>query len=435
MSDLPLKGIRVVDITVVWAGPTSAQHLADLGAEVIRVESSHRVPSSTRAQPGFTAEMAAKSGGLGRLTYPDGEPQPQPYNRAAAFNALNRNKLSVTMELDTPEGREAFTKLVEKSDILIENNAQRIGDRLGFSWEALSAINPKLILCRMPPLGLTGPYANYIGFGAHFEALTALTYLRSYPDGDISQSSPTFHMDDVSPTVCSFMIMGALHRRHKTGEGGLIEVPQAETMLHQIGEVVVDQSMNQRSQPPMGNRDPVSAPQGVYRCKGDDQWVAISVRDDAEWQAMIVALGSPEWAKNPTYATVSGRVTNHDEIDRHLAEWTRNSEKETIFHQLQKHGIPSAPLNNEADIVADPHVKSRQLLRPLTQKACGTHDYPGQAFRFSDMELRWDLPAPLLGEHNEYVYKDLLGYSEEQYDDFKARHLIGTQYAVEREAG
>ena len=435
MSNLPLKGLRVIDITVVWAGPTAAQHLADLGAEVIRVESSHRVPSSTRAQPHFTAEMAAKSGGLGRLTYPDGEPQPQPYNRAAAFNALNRNKLSVTMELDTPEGREAFTKLVEKSDILIENNAQRIGDRLGFSWEALSAINPKLILCRMPPLGLTGPYANYIGFGAHFEALTALTYLRSYPDGDISQSSPTFHMDDVSPTVCSFMIMGALHRRYQTGEGGLIEVPQAETMLHQIGEVVVDQSMNKRAQAPLGNRDPINAPQGVYPCKGEDQWVALSVRTDQEWQQLIATLESPEWALNPIYATVNGRMELHDDIDEQLSIWTKNKDKEVVFHLLQANGIPAAPLNNEAEIVADPQVKHRQLLRPLDHKATGTHDYPGQAFRFSDMQLRWELAAPLLGEHNEYVYKELLEYSDEQYQDFEERHLIGTQYAVEREAG
>ncbi|MBL4584446.1 MAG: CoA transferase, partial [Pseudomonadales bacterium] len=354
--------------------------------------------------------------------------------RAAAFNALNRNKLSVTMELDTDEGREAFSKLVEKSDILIENNAQRIGDRLGFSWETLSAINPKLILCRMPPLGLTGPYANYIGFGAHFEALTALTYLRSYPDGDISQSSPTFHMDDVSPTVCSFMIMGALHRRHKTGEGGLIEVPQAETMLHQIGEVVVDQSMNGRSQPPIGNRDPVNAPQGCYPCQGEDQWLALSIRDDTEWQSMISALGSPEWAQDELYSTVSGRMANHDQLDHHLREWSQTQSKEVAFHLLQANGIPCAPLNNEADIVADEHVKARKLLKPLTQEACGTHDYPGQAFRFSDMELRWDLPAPLLGEHNEYVYKELLEYSDEQYQDLEAKHLIGTQYAIEREA-
>lgn len=434
-SALPLSGIRVLDLTVVWAGPAATQHLADLGAEVIRIESAHRVPSSTRAQPHVTADMVKRMGMLSRMSYPGGEPQPQPYNRTSSFNVLNRNKLSATMELDTPEGKEGFRRLVEISDILVENNAQRIGDRLGFSWKELSAINPKLILCRMPPLGLTGPYANYLGFGAHFEALSGLTWLRAYPDADPSRTSPTFHMDDVSPTVAAFMILGALHRRRRTGEGGLIEIPQAETMLHQIGDVVLDYSMNGRTLPPPGNRHHLYAPQGCYRCRGDDQWVVLSVRDDGDWQRLVQAIGAPEWARDPAYATVNGRHAHHDQIDHHLNGWTHSRNKLEVFHLLQEHGVPAAPVQNEADTFADPQVNHRGLLRPLRQESTGVYNHPRQAYLFSDMALRWERGAPTLGEDNAYVYKELLGYSEQAYRDLEARGLIGTNYAVERPGG
>ena len=432
MNDLPLEGIRVLDLTVVWAGPAATQHLADLGAEVIRVESSHRIPSSTRAQPHLTADLVQRMGMLQRMSFPDGQPQPQPYNRSSSFNVLNRNKLSVTMELDTDEGAQAFRELVAMSDIVVENNAQRIGNRLGFTWEVLSAINPKLILCRMPPLGLSGPYADYLGFGAHFEALTGLTWLRAYPDADISQTSPTFHMDDVSPTVAGFMILGALHRRHRTGKGCLVEIPQAETMLHQIGDVVLDQSMNGRSQPSLGNRDRVSAPQGCYPCLGEDQWVVISVRNDAEWAALIDAMGAPEWACAPALATASGRHAQHDHIDQELSRWTRTRSKQAVFHCLQEQGVPAAPVQDEADTFADPQVTHRGLFKPLHQAATGTYNFPRQPYRFSDMPLRWERAAPSLGEDNEYVYLELLGYTQAQYHELLRRGLAGTEYAQER---
>ncbi|MBE3555835.1 MAG: CoA transferase [Firmicutes bacterium] len=428
MAHLPLEGLRVIDFTVVWAGPLVTKMMAELGAEVIRVESKEHFPSSTKGLMAYpTKEMVATMGGLGSA-YPNKDPGPDPYNRHAMFNVHAINKLSCTMELDRPEGMEAFERLVKVSDILVENNAVRVGNKLGLDWEHISALNPRMILVRMPPLGLTGPYANALGFGAHFEALSGVTYIRGYRDADPSKTTETFHMDDASAHGVLFAVLAALHHREKTGRGQMIEFPQAENMLQQMGEAFLDYSMNGRSAEPHGNTHPFFV-QGCYPCKGDDQWIVFTLENEAQWQALLELAEHPAWGEDPRFATPLSRRENQDALDPLLASFTQQHDKVALFHLLQRVGIPAAPIYDEADAYRDPQFSERGFFKSMTHLETGTHLYPSHLSQWSGLQMRWETPPPMLGQHNAYVYKEVLGYSEEEYQQMLEQGLIGTEYA------
>ncbi|MBE3556109.1 MAG: CoA transferase [Firmicutes bacterium] len=427
MAHLPLEGIRVIDMTVVWAGPLATKMMGELGAEVIRVESKDHFPSSTR---GFVAylskEMAASMGGIGGA-YPNHDPGPDAFNRSAVFNVHAINKRSCTMELDQPEGQEAFERLVRISDVLVENNAVRVGEKLGLTWEHLQAINPRLILVRMPPLGMHGPYAHAVGFGAHFEALSGVTYIRGYDNADPSKTTETFHMDDCSAHGVLFAVLAALHDREETGEGMFIEFPQAENMMQQMGEAFLDYSMNGRVAQPHGNKHPYYV-QGCYPCKGEDAWIVLTLEDDAQWQAFVAFAGTPQWAQDPRFATAYLRRQHQESLDPLIASVTQQHDKVALFYALQEAGIAAGPVYDEADAYADPHFAERGFFKPMTHPETGTHLYPSHLSQWSGLSMRWESPAPLLGEHNTYVYKQLLGYSDQGYDQLLERNLIGTAY-------
>src|SRR3984957_16753006 len=282
MSELPLAGIRVIDITMVWSGPSACRMLAALGAEVIRIESIHHFPATSRGQVPYPdpATIAAAVGAA--AAYPGKDPGPDPYNRFGPFLATNQGQLSVTMELDTPEGTEAFHRLVGCSDVLVENNARAAGDGLGITWPALRPLNSRLGMVRMAPLGLDGPYANALGYGAHFEALTGIGALRGHPGAAREDAGSTYPMDDVAPQGVVFALPAARMQRERTGAGQLIEFPQGEFLMQGIGDAFVAESMNGESYSPQGNRHPARF-QGSYPCRGEEQWIALSIRDDAEW--------------------------------------------------------------------------------------------------------------------------------------------------------
>jgi crotonobetainyl-CoA:carnitine CoA-transferase CaiB-like acyl-CoA transferase len=427
---LPLEGIRVLDITLVWSGPAATRLLGELGAEVIRVESCRRFPSSTRG-PSPDPEQARRaqaSNPAGQtLGYPNNDPGPDPYNRFGPFILNAVNKLSCTMELDTPEGRRAFHALVRQSDVLVENNHLAGAESIGLTWEELSAVNPRLILVRMAPFGLSGPYAPALGFGTHFESITGIRALRAYPDAEWGEAGATYHMDDTSASGVVFAVLAALMHRDRTGRGQLVEFPQVENMMQGVGEAYLDAAMNGRTPPPTGNRHP-RVLQGCYPCRGEDAWIAIRIATDAEWEALVDAMGRPAWAADPRWEDVAGRLAHQDDIDRYLAAWTRAYDKTELFHLLARHGVPAAPVATAADVLADPHLQARGFWRPMTHPAAGTYRYPGPVARWSRVAWRWERPAPRLGEHNEYVYRTLLGYTAEELADLERRGLVGTRY-------
>lgn len=427
MVELPLAGIRVLDITVVWSGPSSTRFMAALGAEVIRVESIRYYPNVNRGQVPYPDPKAIAAGTGMSSAYPGKDPGPDPYNRFGPFMLTSQGKLSCTMELDTPEGREAFHRLVAQSDVVVENNSRALSSQLGLEWEELSAVNPGLILVKMTPLGMDGPYSAAIGFGAHFEALVGMAALRKHPDAAPDDAGATYHMDDVAPHGVVFSVLAALSHRERTGRGQLIEFPQATYLMQGLGDVFLAVAQNPDVPVPAdGNRHSAWV-QGLYPCAGQDEWIALSLRDDDEWSAFVDTMGNPPWASDARFATSLSRRENQDELDPLIGALTAQHTKHDLFAKLQENGVPAGPVYNEADAYADPHFADRGIFRPVEHPA-GTYSYPSFGARYSGMDLQWGRPAPLVGQDNEYVYCDLLGYSADEYQEFLDKNLAGTSY-------
>jgi crotonobetainyl-CoA:carnitine CoA-transferase CaiB-like acyl-CoA transferase len=426
-TELPLHGVRVLDMTVVWAGPYATCMLGDLGAEIIRVDNPAVFPSATRGVlPRPTKEMVEEMGGIFG-GYPDADPGDRPWNRVALFNAHARNKKSVTLDLRHDSGREAFLRLAEQCDVMIENNSVDLLDKLGIGWETLRERNPSLILVRMPSVGLDGPYRNYLGFGVNFEGLCGLTAVRGYEDVDTSESETVFHMDAASGSAGAFAALMALRRRERTGVGELIELSQSENMLNHIGELLVDAGRTGREHRPLGNRHHHNAPQGCYRCVGDDAWAVISVADDAQWQALAAATGNDDWATDPRFSSAADRHANHDELDVLLSAWTEQRTPAEVFSTCQQAGIAAAPVLHELEALADEHLQARGLFMENGNDSLGTHLYPGHLWRWDGPDLAWG-PIPVLGGDNEHVFKDIVGLSDDDYADLDAGGHLRLDY-------
>ncbi|MFT7599490.1 MAG: crotonobetainyl-CoA:carnitine CoA-transferase CaiB-like acyl-CoA transferase [Acidimicrobiales bacterium] len=424
---LPLDGIRVLDMTVVWAGPYTTAILGDLGADIVRVDNPTVFPSATRGVlPRPTKEMVAEIGGIFG-GYPDADPGDRPWNRMALFNAHARNKRSVTLDLKKASGREAFFSLVEQCDVMIENNSVDLLDKLGIGWDDLHARNPKLILIRMPSTGLDGPYREYLGFGVNFEALCGLGAIRGYQGGDLSENDAVYHMDAASGSAGAFATLAALRRRDETGVGELIELSQAENMMNHIGEFFIDAERTGVEHEPMGNRHQVRAPQGCYPCTGDDAWAVITVGSDEEWGGLGRAAGSPDWASDARFATAAHRRANHDELDELLAAWTSTMPPYEVFERCQAEGVPAAPVLHELESFKDPHLVARQLFKPNGNDETGTHLHPGPLWRWDGPDFQWN-PLPVLGGDNEAVFKDLIGMSNDQYAALDADGNLSLDY-------
>ena len=426
-TTLPLDGIRVLDMTVVWAGPYSTAIMGDLGADIVRVDNPTIFPSATRGvMPRPPKEMIAEIGGIFG-GYPDAEPGDRPWNRMALFNAHARNKRSVTLDLRKDTGREAFLKLAEQCDVMIENNSVDLLDKLGIGWEELHARNPRLILIRMPSAGLTGPYREYLGFGVNFEALCGLGAIRGYEGGDLSENDAVYHMDAASGSSGAFAALAALRRRDETGVGELVELSQSENMMNHIGELFIDAERTGIEHEPIGNRHRVRAPQGCYPCTGDDAWAVISVGSDDEWQALGRAAGSPDWATDTRFDSIEKRHANHDALDEALASWTSTLSSYEVFERCQAEGVPAAPVLHESETFADPHVQARDLLRPNGNEETGTHLHAGRLWQWDGPDFRWER-LPVLGGDNEEVFKGLVGMSDDEYAALEADGNISLDY-------
>lgn len=419
MSELlPLDGVRVIDLTVVWSGPGATALLGDLGAEVIRVEGNDRL--SRQVSSKVTKELIAATGYHGG-TYPDKDPGARPYDRSAVFNWHARNKLAACMNLDTPEGQRALLDLARVSDVLVENNSNGVLEKLGIGHERLLEVNPRLVVARMPPLGMSGPISEYLGYGPNFNSLVGIAAMDGYEGEEPDTAGENYHMDEAAPSGLAFAVLAALWDREETGRGGLIEFPQAENVLAEIGELVLDHQVNDRDPAVLGNADP-HALQGVFAVAGDDRWVAISVRDDRDWAGLVSVVGDP--AMEPLGADAVGRRTHSRAIRDRIAAWCDGRSAEEVVVALQAAGVPASEVMSEPRLLDDPHLAARGWFRERHHPAVGTHLYPGHPWRADDFELRHDRPLPGFGEDNEYVYLTVLGYDRTTYDDLVARGLV-----------
>ncbi|MEL6981139.1 MAG: CoA transferase, partial [Actinomycetota bacterium] len=424
---LPLEGVRVLDMTVVWAGPYATWILAELGAEVIRVDNPWIFPSATRgALPRPPAEMVPDLGGIFG-GYPDQDPGPRPWNRVAMFNSHARSKRSITLDLRKEAGRETLLRLAEHCDLMIENNSVDLIDKLGIGWEALQARNPQLSLIRMPSVGLTGPYRDYLGFGVNFEGLCGLTAVRGYQDVDMSESESVFHMDAASGSAGAFAALMTLRRRAETGVGELIELSQSENMMNHIGELFIDADRTGREHEPLGNRHHQYAPQGCYRCDGEDAWVVLSVADDDRWRALAALMDQPELADDARFATPAARRANHDALDQLVGQWTEGRSAAEVFHACQGVGIAAAPVLHELEAMTDEHLQARNMFAETGNEELGTHHYPTHLWHWDGPDLAWG-ELPVLGGDNESVLKDLVGLSDDEYAALEADGHLSRDY-------
>ncbi len=438
MSHLPLAGLRVIDFAVVWAGPFATALLGDLGAEVIKVENPFVLQPMTRgasrhAPPKeLLSRFPAMRGG-----FPNSDPGPRHWNYSPTMVQIFRNKKSFTVDFRQPEGRDILARLVARSDVLVENNATETMEGLGITYDWLKSIRPDIIMLRMPAYGSAGPYANARALGVHLESVMGHTALRGYSRLDPSQNSAIFSGDYIGATQGALAVMMAIWHRKKTGEGQLIELAQAENASGMLYQAFMDYSLNGRLSEATGNRSVQGiAPAGVYPCRspgtvadGGDRWISIAITNDQEWKALVKEMGSPAWAEQPDYQTNAGRLAAHDEIDNALGGWTKEHDDYDLFHSLQSLGIPCAPVLEVSRAFDDPHVQARGLYEPHElHDNVGTFRYMTPFYRFPDTPSRIVQPPVAFGEHNEYVYKTVLGVSDDEYERLKAAGHIRMDY-------
>jgi crotonobetainyl-CoA:carnitine CoA-transferase CaiB-like acyl-CoA transferase len=395
---LPLQGIRVLDLTFVWAGPTATVLLADLGAEVIKVESTARWD--------MRGPLPEPRTDGGRRTW---------YGRGG-FHTRNRNKLGVTLDLSKEQGRALFLRLVRISDVVVENYSARVMANLGLDYPVLRSVRPDIVLVSMPGFGASGPYRDYPSWGETLDATSGIAGRTGYRDGPPLRSAIAF-ADPVGGFHGALATLVALHHRRATGEGQHIVLSQHEALTRFIAPEVLAASMTGQVPPRLGNRHPLMAPSGVYPCAGEDRWVAFAVRSDEEWARLVGLLGSPSWAREPRWATLEGRQAHHDELDARLAAWTSGQEAGELAERLRGVGIPASPVNTNREVLEDRHLRERGLFWELHEPEAGIFLHVGLAARLSPASGRpgsLRRPGPAFGEHNRYVLRDLLGLTEDE---------------------
>jgi benzylsuccinate CoA-transferase BbsF subunit len=392
-SDRPLAGVRVADFTWVWAGPFCTLQLAHLGAEVIRVESAHRT-CVTRLLPPFA----------------DGKPG---VNRSGYFNQYNQGKLSLALDLKHPEAIGVARDLVARSDIVCENFAAGVMERMGLGYQRLREVKPDVIMISLSGYGASGPEREYVSYGPAQVPLAGLSSLTGYAGW------PPMHVglsygDPTAGLHGAVAVLAALLHRARSGEGQYIDLSQQETCIAVVAEGVLEQSIRGHQPPRDGNRDPHMAPHGVFRSAGEQRWVAIVARDDEEWARLAGAIGAGELAADPRFASLAARKRNEDELERILSEWTRARTAEEATALLQAAGVPSFVSMSNRDLAEDDHLDEAGFFVDLEHPEVGARRHAGAPWRMSATPCDVRRPAPCLGQHSEFVLREILAYDEER---------------------
>ncbi len=405
-APLPLQGVRVLDFTWVWAGPYATMLLAMLGAEVIKVEGPESLDLGRRG-----------------IVWPITEPEPLeiPINQGMSFNAINMSKLGVTIDLRKPEGVALAKRLVGISDVVVDNMRAGSMERLGLGYEALRAVNSGIIVLSSTGRGSKGPERHYAGYATIHCAIGGSAHITGYPDEP--PSTTTGDVDLMNATAAAYAVVAALYHRAETGEGQFIDYSQCEGVTSLIGEVLLEYEMNGRSPGREGNRDELMAPHNVYPCWGVDRWVALAVETDEEFAALARVLGRSELAQDRRFADAASRKRNEAELDSLIAEWTQARDRDRVVEMLCEAGLAAAPSRNAEDLISDPHLRERGAFVEVNHPEFGRRELVGVPWRMSDYEppVRH---APLLGEHNDYVFGELLGVSKHDLAELRRQGVI-----------
>jgi benzylsuccinate CoA-transferase BbsF subunit len=377
MTNQPvLKGIRILDFSWVLAGPYATRILADFGAEVIKVQ-----PLLPPAEDKFARGY---------------------------YNTWNRNKRGVTLNLNSPDGIALAKRLVALSDAVVENFTPRVMANWGLDYENLKKIKADIIMLSLSTMGGSGPWKDYTGFGPTVQAFSGLTHLTSYPGGP-PLGPGTAYADHVAALFACLALLGALEYR-RSGEGQHIDISQVEAMASLLGDAFI---------PPKN-----SAASGVYRCRGEDRWCALSVSTEEEWRGLKKALGNPPWADAKRFATPASRLKNKKALDGLIGEWTGKHTAEEAMTLLQEHGVAAGVVQDAKDLIKDPQLKSRGFFVELEHPEMGRTISDANPIGLSDSPPAYTRPAPLPGQDNEYVYGGLLGLSQTEINRLKETGVV-----------
>jgi crotonobetainyl-CoA:carnitine CoA-transferase CaiB-like acyl-CoA transferase len=395
----PLDGIRVADFTWVWAGPYCTLQLAHMGAEVIRIE--------TRTRPCVTRQLPP---------WPDNQ---MGLNRAGYFNQYNQGKKSLTLNFKHPEALEVARRLVARSDVVTNNFAAGVMERLGFSYEECKKLRRDIIMISLSGYGDTGPYHEYVAYGPAQVPLSGLSSLTGYK-GWPPMHAGFSYADPNGGIHGAFAVLTALYHRQKTGEGQYIDMSQWECAMGVLAEGILDYAMNDRQPERMGNVDPFMSPHGVFRCRDlpepigglvIDQWVSIVCADDAEFARLARVMGKPALATDSRFRTLADRKANEDALEALINEWTSTQEVRAVVEKLQAAGVAAAACADNKYLAEDPHLAERKYFVELEHPEVGVRKHCGVPWRMTETPCTVRAPAPCIGQHTEELLTGLLGYS------------------------
>jgi len=402
-EQLPFDGIKVADFSWIMVGPTTVKYLADHGATVVRVETASP-PDRLRAAGPFK----------------DGVPGT---NRSQFFGDFNTSKLSLSLNLKNPTGVAVARRLIAWADVYIESFTAGTMDDLGIGYKTARSLNPSIIMASTCLMGQSGSAAAFAGYGYHAGAIAGFYEILGWPDR--APNAPwVAYTDTIAPRFLAATIMAALDHRRRTGQGQHIDAAQLETALHFLAPQIIDFNVSGRVVSRAGNRSDTMAPHGAYPCSGDDQWCAIAVESDEQWDALRRAMGDPAWAGDDRFRTAEGRLRHQDEIDGRLGEWTNGRSAQEVMHLLQSAGVPAAVVQRSSDLLRDPQLAHRRFFRYMDHAEMGNIPYTGHQFRIRGYESGPRFPAPLLGEHNELVLREILGMTDEEITEVLAAGAI-----------
>jgi crotonobetainyl-CoA:carnitine CoA-transferase CaiB-like acyl-CoA transferase len=401
----PLFGVRVADFSVHAAGPFAGVMLAELGAEVIKIESAARLDITRRPHTMY------------------GKPP-------SSFEQVNANKLSVTLNLKESRAVELALELVRISDLVLENFRPGVMDRLGLGYPRLREVKPDIIMVSLSANGQTGPESRYAGYAPMFAALGGLGHLTGYPDGPpVELRHAMDHTGGMMAAFCAVAALCAKSLHSSTGQEGFslgqrVDVSVRDIATSFIGPALLDYAMNQREDFRQGNRDDAMSPCGVYRCQGDDAWVSIAIGSEPEWLGLVRTLGSPAWACDNKFGDAYQRWLNQDELDRHLEEWTAQLSPQEVTRRLQQAGVAAFPSLSADQLMSDPHLLARNAFPAVEHPDKGRQRAVTPPWRFSETPARVDRWTPDLGEHNIEVFHGLLGLSLEEIKALEEARVI-----------
>jgi len=409
---LPLAGLRVLDFTAWWAGPSATWMLGTLGADVIHVEAVQRLDGMRMSGGAF----------LGR--------KQRWWEHSFFFLGTNTNKRGLTLNLQDPRGIDLARSLIATSDAVVENYTPRVMDGFGLTWDAIHTTNPRTIYVRMPAFGLDGPWRNHTGFAQTMEQLTGMAWLTGHADDQPRiQRGPC---DPLAGMHAAFALLVALEERERLGRGVHVECTMVEGALNAAAELAIEFSAYGGRMARQGNRSPAAAPQGLYPCANHDpvaspRWLALSVETDGQWRALRQALGDPAWAREPALASHAGRRAAHDRIDAELRPWLAARERDAAIEALVAAGVPAAPVADPRAMHAHPQLVARGFFETIDHTEVGPQATPAVPFRYASVARWLRRPAPALGQHNHEILSQLLGLSDAQIAALAQAKVIGDQ--------